>query len=115
MNNRELSLTASGQSHHHHAERTALGVGVLHGLAGGSHLFGVIPALALPSIGLSATWLVLFGVGTVVAMVAFTSILGFIVHGMAQRIDRLYRVALCTCSLVAIGIGCWWLFVGGIA
>jgi hypothetical protein len=37
MNNRELSLTASGQSHHHHAERTALGVGVLHGLAGGSH------------------------------------------------------------------------------
>jgi sulfite exporter TauE/SafE len=114
MNNRALSLTASGQSHHHHAERTALGVGVLHGLAGGSHLFGVIPALALPSIGLSATWLVLFGVGTVVAMVAFTSILGFIVHGMAQRIDRLYRVALCTCSVVAIGIGCWWLFVGGI-
>ena len=92
MNNRALSLTASGQSHHHHAERTALGVGVLHGLAGGSHLFGVIPALALPSIGLSATWLVLFGVGTVVAMVAFTSILGLIVHGMAQRIDRLYRV-----------------------
>ena len=115
MNNRELSLTASVQSHHHHAERTALGVGVLHGLAGGSHLFGVIPALALPSIGLSATWLVLFGVGTVVAMVAFTSILGFIVHGMAQRIDRLYRVALCTCSVVAIGIGCWWVFVGGIA
>ena len=114
MNNRALSLTASGQSHHHHAERTALGVGVLHGLAGGSHLFGVIPALALPSIGLSATWMVLFGVGTVVAMVAFTSILGFIVHGMAQRIDRLYRVALCTCSVVAIGIGCWWLFVGGI-
>ena len=114
MNNRELSLTASGQSHHHHAERTALGVGVLHGLAGGSHLFGVIPALALPSIGLSATWLVLFGVGTVVAMMTFTGILGLIVHGMAQRIDRLYRVALCTCSVVAIGIGCWWLFVGGI-
>ena len=114
MNNRALSLTTSGQSHHHHAERTALGVGVLHGLAGGSHLFGVIPALALPSIGLSATWLVLFGVGTVVAMMTFTGILGFIVHGMAQRIDRLYRVALCTCSVVAIGIGCWWLFIGGI-
>ena len=115
MNNRALSLTASRQSHHHHAERTALGVGVLHGLAGGSQLFGVIPAQALPSLGLSATWLVLFGVGTVVAMMTFTSILGFIVHGMAQRIDRLYRAALCTCSVVAIGIGCWWLFVGGIA
>jgi hypothetical protein len=113
-NNRELSFTASGDSHHHHAERAALGVGVLHGLAGGSHLFGVIPALALPSIGLSATWLVLFGVGTVVAMVTFTSILGFIVHGMSQRIDRLYPGALCTCSVMAIGIGCWWLLLGGI-
>ena len=111
---RELSLTAPGNSHHHHAERTALGVGILHGLAGGSHLFGVIPALALPSIGLSATWLVLFGVGTVVAMMTFTGILGLIVHGMAQRIDSLYRGALCACSAVAIGIGCWWLFLGGI-
>ena len=114
ITNRELSLTAPGQSHHHHAERTALGVGVLHGLAGGSHLFGVIPALALPSIGLSATWLVLFGVGTVVAMMTFTGILGLIVHGIAQRIDKLYRGALCACSAVAIGIGCWWLIVGGI-
>jgi sulfite exporter TauE/SafE len=114
VNNRKLSLSAPGDSHHHHAERTALGVGVLHGLAGGSHLFGVIPALALPSIGLSAIWLVLFGVGTVVAMMTFTGILGLIVHGMAQRIDRLYRGALCACSAVAIGIGCWWLFLGGI-
>jgi hypothetical protein len=114
VNNRELSLAAPGDSHHHHAERTALGVGILHGLAGGSHLFGVIPALALPSIGLSAIWLVLFGVGTVVAMMTFTGILGLIVHGMAQRIDRLYRGALCACSAVAIGIGCWWLFLGGI-
>lgn len=114
MINRELSLSAPGQSHHHDAERTALGVGVIHGLAGGSHLFGVIPALALPSVGLSATWLVLFGVGTVVAMMTFTGILGLIVHGMAQRIDKLYRGALCACSAVAIGIGCWWLFLGGI-
>ena len=114
ITNRALSLSAPGQSHHHHAERTALGVGVLHGLAGGSHLFGVIPALALPSIGLSATWLVLVGVGTVVAMMTFTGILGLIVHGIAQRIDKLYRGALCACSAVAIGIGCWWLFLGGI-
>lgn len=114
ITNCDLSLSAPGDSHHHHAERTALGVGVLHGLAGGSHLFGVIPALALPSIGLSAIWLVLFGVGTVVAMMTFTGILGLIVHGMAQRIDRLYRGALCACSAVAIGIGCWWLFLGGI-
>lgn len=113
ITDRELSILAPG-SNHHHAERTALGVGILHGLAGGSHLFGVIPALALPSIGLSAIWLVLFGVGTVVAMMVFTGVLGVIVHGLALRIDKLYRVALCTCSVIAIGIGCWWLFLGGI-
>ena len=112
--NRGVSLIDARHKHHNHAERTALGVGILHGLAGGSHLFGVIPALALPSIGLSATWLVLFGLGTVAAMMTFTGILGFIVHRMAQRIDRLYRGALCACSVVAIGIGCWWLFLGGI-
>lgn len=114
VTNRDTSFMDTGKSHHHNAERTALGVGVLHGLAGGSHLFGVIPALALPSLGLSAIWLVLFGLGTIVAMMAFAGVLGLIVHGMAQRIDRLYRGALGLCSAVAIGIGLWWLFLGGI-
>jgi sulfite exporter TauE/SafE len=59
-------------------------------------------------------WLLLFGVGTIVAMMAFAGILGLIVHGMAQRIDRLYRGALGACSAVAIGIGLWWLILGGI-
>lgn len=113
QNTRTTSVLASSH-HHQNAERTALGVGILHGLAGGSHLFGVIPALALPSIGLSATWLVLFGVGTVVAMMTFTGILGIVIHGMAQRVDKLYRIALGSCSAVAIGIGIWWLFIGGI-
>jgi sulfite exporter TauE/SafE len=108
------STRVLASSHHHqNAERTALGVGILHGLAGGSHLFGVIPALALPSVGLSAIWLLLFGAGTVVAMMAFTGILGLIVHQMAQRIDTLYRQALAVCSLLAIGIGLWWLIIDG--
>lgn len=113
QNTRTTSVLASGH-HRQNAERTALGVGILHGLAGGSHLFGVIPALALPSIGLSATWLVLFGVGTVVAMMTFTGILGIVIDGMAQRVDKLHRIALGSCSAVAIGMGIWWLFIGGI-
>jgi sulfite exporter TauE/SafE len=114
VKNRDTSLMSPGAGQHIHAERTALGVGILHGLAGGSHLFGVIPALALPSLGLSATWLVLFGLGTIVAMMTFTGILGFIVHRMARRVDKLYRGALAGCSAVAIGIGLWWLLLGGI-
>jgi hypothetical protein len=47
-------------------------------------------------------------------MMTFTGILGIIVHQMAQRIDTLYRRALAVCSVLAIGIGLWWLIVGGI-
>ena len=74
--NRDTSFMAPGNTYQHDAERTALGVGFLHGIAGGSHLFRVIPALALPSPELSAVWLLLFGVGTIVAMMAFAGILG---------------------------------------
>jgi sulfite exporter TauE/SafE len=114
VKNRGVSLVHARHKHHNNAEQTALGVGILHGLAGGSHLFGVIPALALPSLGLSATWLLLFGIGTVVAMMTFTGILGWLVQGMAMRIDTVYRGALAGCSCVAIALGFWWMLVGGI-
>ena len=39
-----------GQSHGHAHEHPAFAVGTVHGLAGSSHLFGVVPALACPRI-----------------------------------------------------------------
>jgi sulfite exporter TauE/SafE len=46
-------------------------LGVLHGVAGSSHFFGVLPALALPSMAASMTYIAAFGVGTVAAMTGF--------------------------------------------
>jgi hypothetical protein len=46
-------------------------MGVLHGVAGSSHFFGVLPALALPTQGAALMYIGAFGVGTVVAMTAF--------------------------------------------
>ncbi len=49
---------------HHHA---ATSIGLLQGLAGGSHLLAVIPALALPPIG-AITYMFSYLLGSVVAM-----------------------------------------------
>ena len=51
-------------------------LGVLHGIAGSSHFFGVLPALALPTRGAALVYIGAFGVGTVVAMTAFAAAAG---------------------------------------
>ena len=50
---------------HGHA---SFAVGLLHGVAGSSHFFGVLPALALPTPAASFGYIAAFGLGTVVAM-----------------------------------------------
>ena len=54
-------------SRHSHASGS---LGLLHGLAGGSHLLAVIPALALPPIG-AFLYLIFYLLGSVIAMVMF--------------------------------------------
>ena len=51
-----------------------LGTGILHGCSGSGHLLGVMPALAMPSWSIAATYLVMFGVGTMLAMSIFTAV-----------------------------------------
>jgi sulfite exporter TauE/SafE len=91
---------------HGHA---ALGIGVLHGLAGGSHFLGVLPALALPSRAHAAVYLLAYGAGTVSAMVTFSTLVGL----MAARFEiggRLaYRRLMSLCSSAAVLVGCAWL------
>ena len=57
-------------------------MGVLHGVAGSSHFFGVLPALALPTRARRFIYIGAFGVGTVAAMTAFAAAVGLLgVHG----------------------------------
>lgn len=60
----------------HRHRHAAFFAGTLHGVAGTAHLLGVLPALALPGFGASATYLASFAVGTVAAMGAFAACLG---------------------------------------
>jgi hypothetical protein len=91
---------------HGHA---AFAVGTVHGLAGSSHVLGIVPALLLPSDFAAAAYLLLFGAGSVIAMGAFSSLAGW----LANRSDAspITRSALLgVCSVLAFFIGGIWLF-----
>lgn len=96
------------QQPHVHGQ-AVFAVGTVHGLAGSSHLLGILPALALPSDSAAAAYLLLFGAGSIAAMGTFSSLVGW----LAER-PRLSHVAarstlLRLCSLAAIAVGGWWL------
>jgi hypothetical protein len=83
-------------------------MGVLHGIAGSSHFFGVLPALALPTTSAAVLYVSAFGVGTVAAMTIFAAAVGSIalrgIHG-----PRAYRAMMATAALLAIVVGGVWL------
>ena len=90
--------------------RAALGVGTLHGLAGSSHLLGIVPALAMPSDTTAISYLLLFGVGSVAAMAFFAALVGWIAaRRMASSVPA-QSVLLGLCSLIAMAVGCYWIF-----
>jgi hypothetical protein len=87
-------------------------MGILHGVAGSSHFFGVLPALALPTKTAAFVYIGAFGVGTVVAMTAFAAAVG----SAGLRLHRGtvgYRRLMMSTSVLALAVGGWWLFVGG--
>ena len=75
-----LHLHVRGQSNHRRHVHAASGLGLLHGLAGASHLLAVIPALALPPHAAFA-YLVAYLCGSIAAMVAVVAV----VSSLAQR------------------------------
>ena len=87
---------------------TAFYLGVLHGVAGSSHFFGVLPALALPTRGAAIAYILAFGVGTVVAMTAFAAVVGSASARWTHE-SRLHRVMMTTAAVLAILVGGVWL------
>lgn len=89
--------------------RAAVWIGSLHGLAGSSHILGLLPALALPSRGASLAYVVGFGIGAVAAMTAFSSAFGLVAVRITDRGQRAYQALLASFSLAAIAVGGYWL------
>ena len=83
-------------------------MGILHGVAGSSHFFGVLPALALPTAGAALGYIGAFAVGTVVAMTAFAAAVGFAGHRLPQ-VSWARGAMMLTSGITAILVGGVWL------
>lgn len=89
--------------------RAALAVGTLHGTAGGSHLVGVLPALAFSSFFTAGAYVAAFAAGTVGAMTGFSWLVGSgeaRLSRMAPRVRAGFVGAFAAASIV---VGVAWL------
>lgn len=100
-------LRCSRAEVHSHAG-TSFSMGAIHGLAGSSHLFGVLPALAFPSRGSSLLYLGGFGLGAIAGMTAFSAAVGLLSSTFSGR-SRSYSGFLYASSAVALVLGGVWL------
>jgi ABC-type nickel/cobalt efflux system permease component RcnA len=105
----EPSAAAPAHIHGH----AALGFGFLHGIAGGSHLWAALPALALPVTG-AAAYLGGFALGCIAAMGAYAGTLGAVLERFPDRAGTLHRRVLSGAAGLAIAVGVWWLAGGAI-
>ncbi len=87
---------------------TPYAIGILHGCAGGSHLIGILLALAFPTLAGVLTYLAGFVAGSVLAMCAFAAGIGWLAAARGASAG-FQRSLLAVSSVVTIGIGCWWL------
>lgn len=83
-------------------------LGVLHGVAGSSHFFGVLPALALPTRSASLLYIAAFGVGTVAAMTAFAAVMGS-AGNRASPGSFPQRAMMFSAAVLAIAVGGVWI------
>lgn len=105
-----------GQLPHEHSEahrhtHAAFGIGLLHGLAGSSHLLGVLPALGFPTRLQAMSYLGAFGAATIVSMGMFSWAMGLLAAGCASRGERVYRGLMGCCAVTAMIMGCSWLIL----
>ena len=81
------------------------GLGLLHGIAGGSHFLAVLPALALPLIS-SCLYLISYLIGSLISMNLFTSLISFTTFKASQKIIiRLIAVA----GGLSFSMGLFWI------
>jgi sulfite exporter TauE/SafE len=93
---------------HNHMHHAALGMGVLHGLAGTGALVIALPLAALESAPVTLAYLLAFGVGTTAAMAAFGAVAGWAVRRAEHRSVALLRATASIAALGSVVVGMWW-------
>jgi len=89
---------------------TAMGIGIVHGLAGFSHLLAILPVLAFTSTHETVIYLAGFSIGTIATMILVTCPLGLFAHHLesSKKLKFLSWVTL-TGGLLAILVGIVWI------
>lgn len=96
------------QSAHKHTH-AALGIGMLHGLAGSSHLLGILPMLAFPTQTQAICYLAAFGLGTIVSMAGFSWAMGIASQRCSASGLKVYRGLMVCSGTAAMIVGCVWI------
>ncbi|HTX87670.1 MAG TPA: hypothetical protein VMC08_01685 [Bacteroidales bacterium] len=97
------------KSYHQNAW-TALLVGIVHGLAGFSHLLVILPTLVLPGMTGAVLYLCGFAAGTIFTMLTFAFILGFIaVKSSEHNKIRFLKGFSLAGGILAIAVGILWI------
>ncbi|MDC1141725.1 hypothetical protein OAU50_01415 [Planctomycetota bacterium] len=97
---------STSQPHSH--KHAAFGAGTLHGMAGMSHLFGVMPALALGR-DLAGVYLLSYAIGSTLCMTIFAGGFGGLTKFAGEKIAGLVKGGMITASTVCILIGIAWI------
>lgn len=92
----------------HRHSHAPLGIGVLHGLAGSGHLFGVMPALLLPSRIAAITYVAAYGLGSILAMSLFSQVISKFSSVFSSNGNALKYLQL-VFSSTAILVGLFWI------
>ncbi len=88
---------------------SALIIGLIHGLAGVSHLLGVLPTLAFPSNVDSALYLTGFGIGTIAAMVVFSFLLGYVSYQSSEKAKPvIFKTIQFVGAFASVFVGIYW-------
>ena len=96
-------------SHRHVSGRASFAMGTMHGLAGSSHLFGVLPSLLFASRLDAGLYLLAFGVGAIAAMTAFSAVVGSVATASGRSDATVRRTIVYATSLAAVAVGGVWL------
>ena len=101
------SKVQSSASHHH--SHASLGIGLLHGTAGGTHLWVVLPTLAIVSFSGLVLYLAAYALATIATMALFSAALGNLNKRLTTNSPRLgqrFGLVCCTASML---VGSYWL------
>lgn len=95
-------------THAFHAH-VALGIGALHGIAGVGPFLALLPAIALNGSASQLGYVGAFGLGSMLAMAIFSSLVGGVAAGSRDRSRAVYNGLLAAGSGFALVTGVLWL------